>query len=551
MYLENYTKWKNNVKDKDLLIELMNMDKDCIHDAFYKYIEFGTGGLRGIMKAGTNCINIYTIMKASQGIANYMKNQSLNSVVIGYDNRNNSTLFSKIAAQVFASNNIKVYISKELMPTPFISFAVRKLKTDIGIMITASHNPADYNGYKVYDKAGCQCTDKMAFTLSEYIQGVDEFQVETQEFDKLLSANKIEIIPDLIEEEYIEKVLSQQINKISAIKVTYSPLHGAGYRIVPKTLKKAGVPIINIVEEQSQPDGDFPTCKTPNPEKKQAMELGLKYAEKTNSDVLLVTDPDCDRVGIAVKHQGSFHRLTGNEVGALLTDYIFTQKNNKGMLTKNPIAIKTIVTSDLGKLIAESFGAKVINVLTGFKYIGEQINVLEENNRSADFVLGYEESCGYLVGNYARDKDGVVACLLIAEMVEHLLQKGKTLVDRLNEIYSKYGYFQHILNTYRFEGAQGFIKMKNIMSNIRNNIPKTLASEKLIGSTDYLTQNEIPLPKSNVLELNFEKGSKITIRPSGTEPLIKVYITACQNIQKNILVFDSAKEIIESIINKP
>ncbi|MDI9487082.1 MAG: phospho-sugar mutase [Bacillota bacterium] len=549
MYYENFLKWKNSVKDKHLLQELTRMDDKQIRDAFFKYIEFGTGGLRGKMAAGTNCINIYTIMKASQGVVDYMKAQRLGSVIIGYDNRNNSILFARISAQVFASNGIKVFITKELMPTPFISFAIRQLKTDMGIMITASHNPADYNGYKVYDNSGCQCTDNMAATLAKYIEKVDEFRIEVQEFKTLQKENKIEIVPDSTEEEYIENVLAQQINKIAPLNVTYSPLHGAGYRLVPKTLKKAGVAQINLVDEQSLPDGDFPTCKFPNPEKKEALALGLAYAEKNNSDILLVTDPDCDRVGVAVKHNGAYRLLSGNEVGALLADYILYEKKKKGILTKKPIVIKTIVTSDLGKLISEDFGAEVINVLTGFKYIGEQINILEQKDRSADFVLGFEESYGYLVGDYARDKDAVVACLLVAEMTASLLQKGKTLVDRLQEIYDKYGFFENRLYTYNFDGAQGHAKIRSIMQKLREDMPSSINSERLTYSVDYLTQTQFPLPKSNVLELNFEKGTKIIIRPSGTEPLIKVYASACQDTQKNYMVFESVKRLIEDILS--
>jgi len=549
MYYQNYLKWKNCVKDANLLVEILDMDKDQIYNSFFRYIEFGTGGLRGIMGAGTNCINIYTIKKASQGIANFMKKKRLKSIAISYDNRNNSELFSAIAAQVFATNNIKVFLTKELMPTPFLSFAVRSIKTDLGVMITASHNPANYNGYKVYDNSGCQCTDKMAALLGKFIQKVNEFEVNPFDFDVLLEANKIEYIPELAEEKYIKNVLAQQINGAMPLRVAFSPLHGTGYRLVPQVLQNAGFSEVDIVPEQAKPDGDFPTCKYPNPEKQEAMELGLKYAKENNSDILLVTDPDCDRVGVAVKHKNTYFRLTGNEIGALLTDYIFSEKKKQGKLPANPIVIKTIVSSELGKLVAERFGAKVINVLTGFKYIGEQINFLEKEGRTKDFVLGYEESYGYLIGGYVRDKDAAVASLLIAEMAATLLKRGQTLVDRLNELHKEYGFFEHKLYAFNFEGAQGYKKMQNIMIRIRKNIPKSISSEKLASSIDYLEKTELSLPKSNVLELNYQKGTKIIIRPSGTEPLIKVYVVASQNAMQNDAIFKNTKKYIDKIIS--
>ena len=549
MYYQNYLKWKNCVKDANLLVEILDMDKDQIYNSFFRYIEFGTGGLRGIMGAGTNCINIYTIKKASQGIANFMKKKRLKSIAISYDNRNNSELFSAIAAQVFATNNIKVFLTKELMPTPFLSFAVRSIKTDLGVMITASHNPANYNGYKVYDNSGCQCTDKMAALLGKFIQKVNEFEVNPFDFDVLLEANKIEYIPELAEEKYIKNVLAQQINGAMPLRVAFSPLHGTGYRLVPQVLQNAGFSEVDIVPEQAKPDGDFPTCKYPNPEKQEAMELGLKYAKENNSDILLVTDPDCDRVGVAVKHKNTYFRLTGNEIGALLTDYIFSEKKKQGKLPANPIVIKTIVSSELGKLVAERFGAKVINVLTGFKYIGEQINFLEKEGRTKDFVLGYEESYGYLIGGYVRDKDAAVASLLIAEMAATLLKRGQTLVDRLNELHKEYGFFEHKLYAFNFEGAQGYKKMQNIMIRIRKNIPKSISSEKLASSIDYLEKTELSLPKSNVLELNYQKGTKIIIRPSGTEPLIKVYVVASQNAMQNDAIFKDTKKYIDKIIS--
>ncbi len=549
MYYRNYLKWKNCVKDANLLVEILDMDKEQIYNSFFRYIEFGTGGLRGIMGAGTNCINIYTIKKASQGIANFMKKKRLKSIAISYDNRNNSELFSAIAAQVFATNNIKVYLTKELMPTPFLSFAVRSIKTDLGVMITASHNPANYNGYKVYDNSGCQCTDKMASLLGKFIQKVNEFEVNPFDFDVLLEANKIEYIPELAEEKYIKNVLAQQINGAMPLRVAFSPLHGTGYRLVPQVLQNAGFSEVDIVPEQAKPDGDFPTCKYPNPEKQEAMELGLKYAKENNSDILLVTDPDCDRVGVAVKHKNTYFRLTGNEIGALLADYIFSEKKKQGKLPANPIVVKTIVSSELGKLVAESFGAKVINVLTGFKYIGEQINFLEKEGRSKDFVLGYEESYGYLIGDYVRDKDAAVASLLIAEMAATLLKRGQTLVDRLNELHKEYGFFEHKLYAFNFEGAQGHKKMQNIMIRIRKNILKSISSEKLANSIDYLEKTELSLPKSNVLELNYQKGTKIIIRPSGTEPLIKVYVVASQNAMQNDAIFKDTKKYIDKIIS--
>ena len=530
MNIQNkYELWVKSVTDDELKKELDEMKNDEVkkENVFFKDLEFGTGGLRGVIGVGTNCLNVYTIGKITQGIAEYMLKNNLKSVAISYDSRIKSDVFAKRTATVFAQNGIKAYITKELAPTPFLSYITRKLNAQIGIMITASHNPSKYNGYKVYGSDGCQITDKAVENILPFIQKTDEFAVNCGDFDSFLTSGLISYVPESLTEDFLNEVLSLSNGVKSNLKITYSALNGTGYKLVPEILKRVGFSDINLVTEQSYPDGNFPTCSYPNPEKKEALTLGLNYAKQNGSDLLLATDPDCDRVGIAVKHNGDYKLLTGNEVGVLLTDYLLCVKTANGTMPKNPIIVKTIVTTDLVKKIASEYGLQIIEVLTGFKYIGEVISGLEAEGRVGDYLLGFEESYGYLSGAHVRDKDGVNGAMIIAEMTAFYMAQGLTLVDKLNEIYKKYGLYEHKLLSYTFEGASGNQEMKARLKHLRDNLPSEIAGVKVAKTIDYATQTEFNLPKANVLSFEMVDGSKIIIRPSGTEPLVKAYITVC------------------------
>ena len=534
-FQEKYNLWLDKVTDAELKNELISMANDEVQkeNSFFKDLEFGTGGLRGILGVGTNCLNIYTIGKITQGIANYMKKFNLKKVAISYDSRIKSDLFAKRAATVFANNGIKVYITKELMPTPFLSYITRELQADIGIMITASHNPAKYNGYKVYGSDGGQITDEAVKNILPFIQSLNEFSVEDGNFESFLQSGDISFVSDELTEGFLQEVLKLSKGCYNNLNVTYTALNGAGYKLVPEALKRVGLTNVHLVTEQSYPDGNFTTCPFPNPEKQEALALGLTYAVKNDSDLLLATDPDCDRVGVAVKHNGKYELITGNEVGILLTDYLFSKLKENGEVLSHPIVVKTIVTSDLVKKLASEYNFEVVEVLTGFKYIGEVISNLEKQNQQQNFVLGFEESYGYLSGTHVRDKDGVNGALIITEMTAFYKNQGLTLVDKLNQIYQKYGLYEHKLLSYSFEGASGNQNMKNLLKALRENLPDEIVGVKVAKSIDYLTQTEFNLPKSNVLSFEMVDGSKIIIRPSGTEPLIKAYLSVCFDKKKN------------------
>jgi phosphoglucomutase len=542
-----YKKWLDNVKDNDLLKELKSIENDDVQikNRFYKELECGTGGLRGIIGVGTNCLNIYTIRKATAGLCKYLNESGGKYAAISYDSRINSQLFARTAAEVFASCGIKAYITKELMPTPFLSFAVRHLKADVGVMITASHNPAAYNGYKVYGSDGCQITDNFANAVIEKINSIDAFDINTDSFENYLKSGIIEFMSPGVEREFLLCASACGINDIGDIKICYTPLNGTGYKLVPKILKLRGAKDIVTVKEQNYPDGSFKTCPYPNPEKAEALKLGLERAAKKKCDILLATDPDADRVGVAVKDGGSFKLLTGNQTGILLTEYLLSQKRERGTLPDNPVIIKTIVTTKLTGKIAAEYGAQVIDTLTGFKYIGEQIGLLEKSGEQNRFVLGFEESYGYLAGSYVRDKDAVGACMLIAEMAQYYKGQGKTLIDVLKELYSKYGKYQHKLISREFAGADGAQKSKCLLSRVRSADFKSIGGIKVIGFTDYLTQTKYNLPKANVLVYDLDNGAQLIIRPSGTEPLIKFYMTAALNDQKNEEIFCRLKGFID------
>ncbi len=540
-----YDLWCENAKnDPDLVSELENIrgDENEINDRFYRSLEFGTGGLRGVIGAGTNRMNIYTVNQATQGLANYLKeNFEKPSVAIAHDSRIKSDLFAKSAACVLAANGIKVYLYKELVPTPMLSFAVRRLECSSGIVITASHNPAKYNGFKCYDPRGFQMTDEGAKATYEYIRKVDIFNdVKVMDFDAAVGNKKIEYIEDWLIKEFFDNVEEQRIDKDacedSDLKIIYTPLNGTGNKPVRRILKRLGLTDVRVVPEQENPDGNFPTCPYPNPEIRQAFECALKMADEESADLLLATDPDCDRVGIAVKTGDDYRLMTGNEVGAMLTEYILSTKKKEGTLPKNPIVVKTIVTSELIRSIADKYNTETADLLTGFKYIGELITQLEEKGEAERYILGMEESYGYLAGTYARDKDGVVAAMLIAEMAAHYKKQGKTLADVMNEIYAEHGIYLNTLLNFAFEGAEGMATMSNMMESLRQNPPTEIANLDVVKVSDYKTSvatetssgimTHIDLPKSNVLSYSLEDACSAIVRPSGTEPKIKIYITA-------------------------
>ena len=563
-----YSLWlKEAVLDPDLKTELESIkgNEDEILDRFYKNLEFGTGGLRGVIGAGTNRLNVYTVSQATQGLANYLnKNFKEPSVAIAYDSRIKSDKFAEAAAGVLAANGIKVYIYPELMPTPMLSFAVRRLHCSSGIVITASHNPSKYNGYKCYDSRGFQMTDEAAAETYEYIKNVDVFTgVKRMDFDDALAEDMVDFIEDWVKDEFTEAVLSKSLNKklvaSSGIKVLYTPLHGTGNKPVRRVLKKLGVKELEVVKTQEKPDGTFTTCPYPNPEIRQVFEEGLKETENFKADLIIATDPDCDRVGIAVLDGGEYKLMTGNEVGAMLSEYLLSTLRARGELPEKPVLIKTIVTTPLIKDIANAYGAEVYDLLTGFKYIGECITELEEKGEADRYVLGMEESYGYLAGTHVRDKDGVVAAMLVTEMAAFCKTEGKTLWQYMESIYEKYGYYFNELDNYAFEGASGMKKMADMMENLRNNVPAEISGSKVVWVGDYKkgttldlvsgASGKTGLPSSNVLSYRCENGSTAIVRPSGTEPKIKIYITAKANSREEAekklsVISDSVKTLL-------
>lgn len=545
-----YERWlKLAAADADVSEELRRMDETQMEDAFYRDLSFGTGGLRGVIGAGTNRMNIYTVAKASQGLSDYLKkNFSTPSVVIGYDSRIKSELFAKMAAGVFAANGVTVNIWPALMPVPTVSFAVRYLGASAGVMITASHNPSKYNGYKVYGADGCQITTEAAGEILAEIQKLDIFSdVRTGDFDAAVAAGEIRYIPEEVYTAFVEAVKKQsvlfgeEVNKNVAI--VYSPLNGSGLKPVTRTLKEMGYTNITVVKEQEQPDGHFPTCPYPNPEIKEAMVLGMEYARKCNADLLLATDPDCDRVGIAVKNRsGEYELLTGNQVGLLLLDYICQQRVKHGKMPADPVMVKTIVTMDMGELIAKHYGVRTVNVLTGFKFIGEQIGKLEKQGKEDSYIFGFEESYGYLTGTYVRDKDGVNGAYIICEMFSYYASRGITLMDKLEELYKTYGYCLNTLHSYTFEGSAGFAKMQAIMQEFRSGIG-SFGGKRVVKLLDYAPGID-GLPRSDVLKFLLEDNCSVVVRPSGTEPKLKLYISVSAKDRETAEMEE--KEIVNS-----
>lgn len=544
--IELYNLWlKNATQDPDLQTELKNIenDMDAISDRFYRDLEFGTGGLRGVIGAGTNRMNVYTVKRATQGFADYLNQEYTNpSVAVSFDSRIKSDVFSRAAAEVLAANGIKVHIYKELMPTPCLSFAVRALKCQGGIMVTASHNPAKYNGYKVYGDDGCQITLRGAEIILDKINSLDIFNdVKTSSFDEEVAKGNICYIGQEVIDAFYENVLAEGINTelcaSSGLKVVYTPLNGTGNKPVREILRRIGISNVTIVKEQENPDGNFPTCPYPNPEIREALEVGLKYCNDVQPDLLLATDPDCDRVGIAVPDgNGGYALFSGNEVGAMLLEYICQQRIKNGTMPENPVTVKTIVTTDIVNLIGQEYGVEVIDVLTGFKFIGEQIKMLEDKGQENRYIFGFEESYGYLSGTYVRDKDAVNASMLICEMASYYRSQGITLLQARENMYRKYGVFYQTLHSFTFEGESGMNKMNDIMNTLRKNPPAEIAGIRVVKFDDYKTsisrdtatgtESEIALPKSNVLAFFLEGGSKVIVRPSGTEPKIKTYFTS-------------------------
>lgn len=544
--MKAYNEWcKNAVEDKDLITELESIknDENEIYERFYTSLQFGTAGLRGIIGAGTNRMNIYVVRQATQGLANYVINKYGNgSVAISHDSRIKADLFMIEAARVLAANGIKVYITKELQPTPVLSYLVRYFKCQAGIMVTASHNPAAYNGYKAYGEDGCQMTDVAATAVYDEICKLDIFNdVKTVDFDEALKSGMIEYVDESVYETYLDKVMEQQVNpgicRDADLKVVYTPLNGAGNKLVRKILDRIGVTDVTVVKEQELPDGNFTTCPYPNPEIKEALAKGLELCEKEQPDLLLATDPDADRVGIAVKdYDGSYRLITGNEDGVMLTNYILSCKKANGTLPENPVVVKTIVTTKLINKLCEKYGCELKNVLTGFKYIGEIILNLEKNHEENRYLFGFEESYGYLSGTYVRDKDAVVASMLVCEMAAYYKKQGKSLAEVIDGLYEEFGYYLNKTYSFEFEGAAGMQKMSDIMSSVRENMPEAVDKYKVVKVSDYMLKKEtdiktgensdINLPKSNVISLNLEGDNAVIIRPSGTEPKIKLYITA-------------------------
>ena len=533
---KKYETWlEKAVADPDLKPELEAMagDEAKIEDAFYKDLEFGTAGLRGVIGAGTNRMNVYIVARASQGLSQYVINHFApeeRRIAISFDSRIKSDVFSKIAAEVFAANGIQAFIYKELMPVPCVSFATRYLRCAAGIMVTASHNPSQYNGYKVYGADGCQMTSAAANEVLGEIEKLDLFADSRRiSFEEGLKDGRISYIPEEVYTAFVEEVKKQSVVGEAPIDkevaIVYTPLNGAGLKPVLRTLKETGYTNITVVKEQERPDGNFPTCPYPNPEIREAMALGMEYAAKYDADLLLATDPDSDRVGIAVKDkEGKYQLLTGNQTGMLLTDYVCARRTENGTLPEDPLVVKTIVTTDMVEQIASHYGVRTVNVLTGFKYIGEQIGLLERQGKEASYIFGFEESYGYLSGSYVRDKDAVDAAFLICEMFCYYKTRGISLLEKLDELYRTFGYCLNTLYSYQFEGATGFAKMQEIMKDFRTAGIAAFGGRKVETLLDYNTGID-GLPKENVLKFLLEGHGSVVVRPSGTEPKLKTYIT--------------------------
>ena len=551
MYMDDYKRWMAaSLDDEDLSTELALIEgkEDEIKDRFAVALKFGTAGLRGVLGAGSNRMNIYVVRQATQGLANWVKTQGGNQLVaISYDSRIKSDVFAKEAACVLAANGIRVRIYDALMPVPALSFATRYYEANAGIMVTASHNPAKYNGYKAYGPDGCQMTDDAAAVVYAEIQGTDILEgAKRMSFEEGIAAGLIRYVGEDCKEALYDAIKACQVRpglcQTAGLKLVYSPLNGSGLVPVTRILKDIGIDDITIVPEQKEPDGNFPTCPYPNPEIYEALHLGLELAKQSGADLMLATDPDADRVGIAMKcPDGSYELVSGNEVGVLLLDYICQGRLEKGTMPQDPVAVKSLVSTPLADAVAQHYGVEMRNVLTGFKWIGDQIARLEANDQADRFILGFEESYGYLAGPYVRDKDAIVASMLICEMAAYYRSIGSSLKARMEAIYAQYGRYLNKVDSYEFPGLSGMDKMAGIMTALRNDPPAQIGGYAVTKITDYEKTDETGLPAANVLVYTLDGGATVIVRPSGTEPKIKTYFTtlgkdlAEAEAQKNVL----------------
>lgn len=557
MYLDDYKRWQEaRLDDPALTAELAAIagDDNEIKERFAVALKFGTAGLRGVLGAGSNRMNIYTVRQATQGLANWVKTQGGNQLVaISYDSRINSDVFAKEAARVLAANGVKVRIYDALMPVPALSFATRYYHANAGVMITASHNPAKYNGYKAYGPDGCQVTDDAAAVIYDEIQKTDILTgAKLISFQEGLDSGLISYVGEDCKEALYDAIKARSVRpglcKTAGLKLVYSPLNGSGLVPVTRILHDIGIDDITIVPEQQYPDGNFPTCPYPNPEIFEALRLGLELAEKTGADLMLATDPDADRVGIAIRcPDGSYQLVSGNEVGVLLLDYICAGRIEKGTMPKNPVAVKSLVSTPLADAVAKSYGVEMRNVLTGFKWIGDQIARLEAAGEVDRFIFGFEESYGYLAGPYVRDKDAIIGSMLICEMAAYYRSIGSSIKERLEAIYAKFGRYLNKTDSFEFPGLSGMDKMADIMRALRQNPPKEIAGYAVTRVTDYEKPEQTGLPAANVLVYALEGGATVVIRPSGTEPKIKAYFTT---LGKNLEEAQAQKDKLAAVVEK-
>ena len=536
--------WQDNVKEADLAEELAELVKpgneDKLFDAFYRDLAFGTAGLRGTLGVGTNRMNVYVVAQATQGVADYLNAHYENpTLALARDSRNKGEDFQRVAAGVLAANGVHVYVYPRIEPVPTLSFAVRHLGTSAGIVLTASHNPAPYNGYKVYNDNGGQITDEAAAEISANIAKVDPFTVDIMDFEEGIEKGLIEWTPEEVLDSFIENIKKVSVPGFKAsddYSVVYTPLNGTGMECVTRILKEIGAENVTVVPEQAEPDGNFPTCTYPNPEFREALELGLKLADEVKPNLLVATDPDADRMGTAIPHDGDYVLLSGNEMGVLLMDWLATMARDRGEDVASKVAVSTIVSSSMPDALARDWGFEMRRVLTGFKYIGDQIDQLKDAGEEDRFLMGFEESYGYLVGTHARDKDAIVATMLCVEMASYYAEKGMDLYEAMDALYQKYGYYLNGTVNASFPGAAGADKMAAIMTGLRENPPAEIAGYKVVGMTDYATGPEMPrvsglqkeeaqvLPTANVIEFRLEDDNKVIFRPSGTEPKVKAYL---------------------------
>ena len=531
-YQSRYDCWlKRATEDSDLTAELVSLakDDDAVTDRFYRDLEFGTGGLRGVIGAGTNRMNIYTIRRATQGLADYLNASPLpKKVALAHDSRNKGELFCREAARVLAANGITAYLYPRLEPTPALSWATRYLGCGAGICVTASHNPAKYNGYKVYGADGCQITLDVADQVLAAIAKHDYFDSpKLADYDEAVADGRIQTIDDRCLSDFVDAVLALRPgNDVSKLKLVYTPLNGSGLEPVKLLLERMGVQNVTVVPEQEQPDGNFPTCPYPNPEIREAMETGLKLCDTVHPDLMIGTDPDCDRMGAAVPDgKGGYRLITGNEMGVLLFDYICRVRQANGTMPKNPVAVTTIVSTDMATPIAKKYDVELRRTLTGFKFIGEQIGLLEADGEKERYIFGFEESYGYLSGAHVRDKDAVNAVMLACEAAAWYANQGMTLLDAVNALYAEFGWYRNDLKSFTFEGESGMRTMQSIMESLRRDKPASVGGYKTAEIVDYESEGT-GLPKANVLEFRFMNGAKLMVRPSGTEPKIKIYLSA-------------------------